>query len=175
MTTYPEQILHTAQRLLQAVQKGYADAGIALPDRQLLYAGVLPPADYDTQDAAHPGLLAVGLGPLTPGGPGQTMSGAEFPARTRRSATLRVWLLRAVSRITDEGVLPTPDAMTGDAGVVFTDAAVLLGALEDARRDWTVNGRNAGYAIGVLQPVTVQGGYAGLTTGIDLDLVDPDA
>lgn len=170
---YPEQLAHTAQRLLQAVQKGFADAGVPLPDRQFLYAGAQPPADFDSQDADQPGLLAVGIGPLIPGQPGAMVSGAVMAQRTEHSGQLLVWIMRAVHTVTQQQQLPTPDDMTADAVTVMTDTAILLGALENARRDHAVVGRNVAYSVGQVTPVTALGGYAGVSASITVDLIDP--
>lgn len=175
MSDYPQQFSFLAQRLLQAVQGGFARHDVALPDRQLLYAGVSPPVDFDDPDATVPGMLAIGMGPLSPGTPGALTTGQPvMPEQVRRAAQLRVWLFRPCSALGDNGQLPTPEDMTADALVVFTDAMVLLDGIEAARTDWTLVARRADYAIGQVQPVTVAGGYAGITTTVDVDLIDPD-
>lgn len=172
---YPEQLAHTAQRLLQAVQKGFADAGVPLPDRQFLYAGAQVPADFDSQDADQPGILAVGIGPIVPGQPGTMTSGAVMQQRTEHSGQLGVVLLRAIHTITEQQQLPTPDDLTADAVIAYTDTAVLLTALENARRDHTIVGRNVAYAIGAVTPVSPAGGFAGVTATIAVNFIDPSS
>lgn len=174
MSLYAEQLTFTAQRVLQAVQKQWASAGVPLPDRQFLYAGSVPPADFDSQDADVPGLLAVGLGPVSAGAPGVTSSVGTMPQLTRHSALFRIWVFRPVAALNEQLQVPSPDAMTTDAETVFTDTALLMSALENARLERTVVADLASFTVGPVNPVTVQGGYAGCTADIIIDLLDPD-
>jgi hypothetical protein len=175
VSTYPRQIFGFCERLLQSVSQAFGEAGVTLPDRQFVYAGIQPPADFDASDAVVGGMLSVGLVAVNPGNPGATITTEQQPIAIYRHAQMRVWLWRPVARLGDDGSMsiPTPENMTADAEMVMTDASVLMGALENARERNQVTGENLPFAIGSITPVLEQGGYAGVVGNIDVALVDP--
>jgi hypothetical protein len=166
MGTYPEQILYLCQRTLQAVAYGFARAGVALPDRQLVFGGTQLPYDPDNPDEDDPGMLAVGLALIGQGKPGNPQSAEQIPPLSWRYATLQIELWRPASGLTMQVQLPDDATIEADAQTFLDDAAVLLGALEDARGagrgapNWIV-GPHTPFAISWIRPAAVSGGTSG--------------
>lgn len=169
--TYPEQILYLCQRVLQAVVYGFDQAGVELPERQIVFGGVQPPYDPDDPDSPDPGMLAVGLALLSQGKPGNPQASEQVPPLGPRYATIQIELWRPASGLTMQLQLPDDSTMEGDAATFMADASVLWGALETARAAERgalnfITGPHTPFAISWVRPAAITGGTGGTVAQI---------
>lgn len=179
MATYPEQILHLCQRVMQAVVYGFTQADVALPDKQLVFGGVQYPDDFDDPDADNPGSLAIGLVGITQGKPGNPQSAEQIPPLSWRYVTIQIELWRPASGLNMQDQTPSEEEMQVDAATFLTDASVLWGALEEARAAQPgdpnlIVGPHTPYSIGFVRPAAISGGSGGSVAQISIALTgDP--
>jgi hypothetical protein len=170
--TYPQQLYYMAQRIRDAIVAGFADQGVTLPTRKLIYAGSNVPVDPDAEDDPHPGLLAIALVDITQGKPGTQWATEQIPPLSERMATFQIELHRPVdATITGQQDLPEDDSITYDAETFFTDASVLYGSLEWARANNSIVQAHVPFAIRFVRPGPVEGGSGVTVAQIVVSLV----
>lgn len=112
----PQVLSRVGRELLARVQTVYADAGVALPERQLWTVGAVP---YDC------GMLAVSLSSLREG-VGIGDAEVQRPCEVTVAATFRVIVVRCVPVPDSRGNPPTPERIAAAADTLATDAYLLM-------------------------------------------------
>ena len=163
MALAPSAILDQGRLLLDTVTRGFAAAGVALPERRYVAPGQVAPAD-DEQLVVH--LLS-----LAAGHPGAPVTQWQRSPAGFRTATWQVSILRAVAtQGTDSAFAPDPLDVEADAATAWTDVAVLQDLLETAKRTNDIASHGVPITISPVVPIGPEGGLAGVQAQVALAL-----
>lgn len=166
MTDLPVDPYTVAQAILQAVVDGYADAAVALPDRQLVIGGALPAWDAPQVTVAlqriYEGLIGQEQGQAALWQHGILV--AAYQVQVVRKA--RATLANAPRRST-----PATEDITADGEQYMLDARTLSGALAAAKRAGTIRPGQRKVKTGPVTSLEQQGEYLGLAATVEVQLV----
>jgi hypothetical protein len=167
-----------ADATLAAVVAFFATAGVDLPTRQYVTVGDPSEVAWDCEQLVVC-LADVGWGRSADATQLSPKFGKEASVNAMRHATYAVSLVRAAPTITDQGELPTADALAASGHALLTDAGLLSQCLVNFvafRNDALPQGGSA--QAGAVQAAGPQGGLVALTGGLILtagQLTDPPA
>lgn len=159
MAPAPDRLFVLARSIIDALNAGYQNDGVALPDHQLVTPG-LPAWDcaglyvHVERTFGHDGNIAAeAVQPLT-----------AHPGHTLRAATIAITLLRCVPEASDDGgggiILPSASAEEAAAALILTDAQRMLNILVAAQKAGDLTGCNS-LAFESWQSAGPEGGLGG--------------
>lgn len=164
MTPDPASALGTlAATTLQAVIDHYDSVGVKLPDRRLLYPGVLPAFDCEFLGVGidrtfnHQGDVALEV----------VQSISAHAGWALQGATVAIWLVRCTPIFDDALAPPTVEDLSANAFALWADEALIREAIIEARPDLTSCN---GIAFVDWNPVDPQGAFAGGVARVRMSL-----
>lgn len=154
MATPADTVYLNAQLLLDAVVEGYGEAGITLPERQLVADG--HPIAHDCE------LVVVSLSRTYRGTP----AGITPPVQPQRCMSLRtaeyhVWIVRCTSSPQDSGDAPTVSTVQSFAAPILTDAWLLPYVIQTAALEGSLGAPCDNILVAQLTGLTPSGGFGG--------------
>lgn len=149
-----------ASQALAAVVSRFATEGISLPARQYVTGG---------QIALDCEQVVVEVVRVYTGTPGAELANPVSCA-VPRSAEMRIWIVRCVPTLKDNGDFPTQAELDASGEELLTDGWVLVWGLLQEYRDGNFLSQCDKLVIGNLSAVGPEGGFGGFTLSFDADL-----
>lgn len=164
--TNPAYLYDLAEEILEGASLSLSDVGLNVPGRRFVSPGIIA----DDVWANECEQLAVRLVRIYTGLPGDETA---FPEQCgfARSASFELRITRCITDMDNQATAPTPTDLSGDALVLLSDAYALYINLIERKASGDFLARHQNALIGNLAPHGPQGGVAGVTFQIDVQLL----